>query len=84
MAKYGKHNMRNALMAIAAARHIGVMIPHAIEALSHFKLPKRRLEQVGEIADIVIYDDFAHHPTSIRDTIGITSPCRCTADHCCF
>ncbi len=67
---FGKHNMRNAIMAIAAANHIGVPIPDAIKALSGFQLPKRRLERIGEVADVVIYDDFAHHPTAIQATLS--------------
>jgi len=66
----GDHNVSNALAAIAAARHVGVAIPLACEALSLFKGIKRRMEIVGEVKGIRIYDDFAHHPTAVSTTIN--------------
>ncbi len=65
----GKHNVSNALAAIAAARHAGVPVKHAIDALSEFKGIKRRMELRGKINDISVYDDFAHHPTAIETTL---------------
>lgn len=65
----GEHNMRNGLMAIAAAHHAGVSIQKACEALGTFINAKRRLEVKGNIHDITVYDDFAHHPTEIRATL---------------
>ncbi len=65
----GSHNLENALAAIAAAKSAGVAVQQAVEALSRFKGVKRRLERTATIADIAIYDDFAHHPTAIRRTI---------------
>lgn len=65
----GRHNMANALAAIAAARHAGVPPALAIEALSRFQGIKRRMELRGEINGICVYDDFAHHPTAIRTTL---------------
>ena len=65
----GLHNVHNAVMAIAAARHAGVPVPHAIAALNEFKNVKRRMEVVGEARGITIYDDFAHHPTAIESTL---------------
>ena len=56
-------------MAIAAARHAGVPVEHAIEAMSQFKNVKRRMEVIGTVNDITIYDDFAHHPTAITLTL---------------
>lgn len=66
----GQHNVNNALAAIAAARHVGVTLEHACEALSKFAGVKRRLELRGEIDNIRVYDDFAHHPTAIATTIA--------------
>jgi len=66
----GLHNVNNAVMAIGAARHAGVPVKHAIEAMSQFKNVKRRMEIVGTVNDITIYDDFAHHPTAIELTLG--------------
>jgi UDP-N-acetylmuramate: L-alanyl-gamma-D-glutamyl-meso-diaminopimelate ligase len=66
----GRHNQHNALAAIAAARHAGVPVATALAALSTFKSVKRRLEVRGTVNDIVVYDDFAHHPSAIHETIA--------------
>ncbi|TCN81391.1 UDP-N-acetylmuramate:L-alanyl-gamma-D-glutamyl-meso-diaminopimelate ligase [Shewanella fodinae] len=65
----GKHNMENALMAVAAARHVGVKPADAIAALADFIPPKRRLELIGNIHGVQVFDDFAHHPTAIATTL---------------
>ncbi len=65
----GKHNMHNALAAIAASRHAGVTPDQAIVALADFRNVKRRLEVVYQENEITIYDDFAHHPTEITATL---------------
>lgn len=65
----GAHNRSNALAAIAAARHAGVPIQQSIEALSEFKGVKRRQEVIGQINQVTVYDDFAHHPTAIEETL---------------
>ncbi len=65
----GRHNVSNALAAIAAARHVGVTPAVAIEALQQFKGVKRRMELLAEVQNIAIYDDFAHHPTAIATTL---------------
>lgn len=65
----GMHNVDNALMAIAAARHVGVLPSLACEALGRFINTKRRLEHKGDFAGITVYDDFAHHPTAIKTTL---------------
>ncbi|MBP8065477.1 MAG: UDP-N-acetylmuramate:L-alanyl-gamma-D-glutamyl-meso-diaminopimelate ligase, partial [Aeromonadaceae bacterium] len=66
----GQHNVHNALMAIAAARHAGVLPADAVSAMSRFVMPKRRMELKGEANGVKIYDDFAHHPTAIETTLG--------------
>lgn len=66
----GEHNVANALSALAGAHHLGISIQHAIEALTHFKGVKRRLEHYQTIRNIHIYDDFAHHPTAIHATLA--------------
>ncbi|MGR5002136.1 UDP-N-acetylmuramate:L-alanyl-gamma-D-glutamyl-meso-diaminopimelate ligase [Vibrio celticus] len=66
----GDHNVSNALMAIAAARHVGVTPDLACESLATFINTKRRLEFKGEVAGVSVYDDFAHHPTAIELTLG--------------
>jgi UDP-N-acetylmuramate: L-alanyl-gamma-D-glutamyl-meso-diaminopimelate ligase len=65
----GRHNVSNALAAIAAARHAGVPVKIAIDALTHFVNVKRRLELRGQVNEICVYDDFAHHPTAIQTTL---------------
>ncbi len=65
----GQHNVENAMMAIAAARHVGVNPSSAIDALTKFAPPKRRLELLGTVHGVSVYDDFAHHPTAIATTI---------------
>ena len=66
----GKHNISNALAAISAARHVGVPVKHAIDALAEFKGIKRRMQLRGEVNTIRVYDDFAHHPTAIKTTLA--------------
>ena len=66
----GMHNISNALASIAAARHVGVPPEHAINALAEFKGVKRRMQLRGEINQISVYDDFAHHPTAIKTTLS--------------
>ncbi|GAB7219119.1 UDP-N-acetylmuramate:L-alanyl-gamma-D-glutamyl-meso-diaminopimelate ligase [Vibrio comitans] len=65
----GDHNVNNALMAIAAARHVGVVPDLACESLGRFINTKRRLELKGEVNGITVYDDFAHHPTAVELTL---------------
>ena len=65
----GAHNMENALAAIAAARHAGVPIGNAIDALQSFKGIARRMQLRGEVKGVRVYDDFAHHPTAISTTV---------------
>jgi UDP-N-acetylmuramate: L-alanyl-gamma-D-glutamyl-meso-diaminopimelate ligase len=66
----GDHNRQNALAALAAARHAGVPVPRAIEALARFEGVKRRMELRGAAHGIAVYDDFAHHPTAFETTIA--------------
>jgi len=65
----GLHNMANATAAIAAARHAGVPVEHSLAALAQFEGVKRRLEMIGDIGGVRIYDDFAHHPTAVAATL---------------
>ncbi|MBS0289252.1 MAG: UDP-N-acetylmuramate:L-alanyl-gamma-D-glutamyl-meso-diaminopimelate ligase [Proteobacteria bacterium] len=66
----GEHNVNNALAAIAACVHAGIVPSLAIEALGEFKSVKRRLEVKGQVNGVTVYDDFAHHPTAISTTIA--------------
>lgn len=65
----GRHNVFNALSAIAAARHVGILPADAIDALNEFKNVKRRMEVIAQIGGVTLYDDFAHHPTAIKSTL---------------
>jgi UDP-N-acetylmuramate: L-alanyl-gamma-D-glutamyl-meso-diaminopimelate ligase len=65
----GAHNVDNALAAIAAARHAGVPVAQAIEALGEFRGIARRMQLRGEVRGVRVYDDFAHHPTAIATTV---------------
>ncbi|MDH3428706.1 MAG: UDP-N-acetylmuramate:L-alanyl-gamma-D-glutamyl-meso-diaminopimelate ligase [Gammaproteobacteria bacterium] len=66
----GRHNLENALAAVAAAQSAGVTLQQSLAALSRFEGVKRRMERTATVSDIAIYDDFAHHPTAIRRTIA--------------
>ncbi len=66
----GEHNRMNALASIAAARHVGVAVKVAIDALSQFKNVKRRMEIRGLVQGVTVFDDFAHHPTAISTTVA--------------
>jgi len=65
----GNHNVSNGMAALVAARHVGVTASVACEALSVFEGVKRRMELIGDINGVKIYDDFAHHPTAIETTL---------------
>ncbi|MFK7161099.1 UDP-N-acetylmuramate:L-alanyl-gamma-D-glutamyl-meso-diaminopimelate ligase [Marinospirillum sp. MEB164] len=65
----GAHNIANALAALAAARHVGVLPEQALAALSRFEGVKRRMEALGQPGGVAVYDDFAHHPTAIKTTL---------------
>ena len=65
----GRHNAMNALAAVAAAAQVGVEPESALAALAEFRGVKRRMEYLGEVNGVHVYDDFAHHPTAIRLTL---------------
>lgn len=65
----GLHNVNNALVAVAAAYSVGVPISKACEALSSFAGIKRRMELIADVGDVLVFDDFAHHPTAITTTL---------------
>lgn len=66
----GQHNALNACAAVAAAAHVGVRPEVAVAALASFAGVRRRLERRGEVGGVTLYDDFAHHPTAIRETLA--------------
>jgi len=65
----GEHNALNATAAAALAAGQGVPVAAIVEALGGFKSVKRRLEVRAEVNGVTIIDDFAHHPTAIRETL---------------
>src|SRR5436190_5685511 len=66
----GAHNVRNALAAIAVATETGVGVDRIVEGLRAFAGVKRRLEVVGVADGVTVYDDFAHHPTAVAETLA--------------
>ena len=65
----GRHNASNALGVAGAALGLGVEAATVIDALGSFEGVGRRLERKGEHAGVVVYDDYGHHPTAIRETL---------------
>ncbi len=70
MGLIGRHNVSNALPAIALALNYGVSMEAVIAALPSFTGTRRRFEYKGTLGGIRIYDDYAHHPTEIRATLS--------------
>src|SRR5688572_20324122 len=66
----GRHNVMNALAALAAVHAVGIDVASVLPALAAFRSVKRRLEVIGEADGITVYDDFAHHPTAIATTLA--------------
>jgi UDP-N-acetylmuramate--alanine ligase len=66
----GRHNATNALCVAGAAIKLGVPLETIVRGLATFPGIGRRLELVGEAAGVVVYDDYGHHPTAIRETIA--------------
>ena len=77
LALMGKHNVSNALAVYATARELGIDHQSIAEAMATFQGVKRRQELKGEAGGITVLDDFAHHPTAVRETIeGVRSAYR--------
>jgi UDP-N-acetylmuramate--alanine ligase len=66
----GRHNVANALAAVAAASELDVSFATIADALRTFTGVERRFEIVGEVNDILLVDDYAHHPTEIKATLS--------------
>jgi UDP-N-acetylmuramate: L-alanyl-gamma-D-glutamyl-meso-diaminopimelate ligase len=66
----GLHNVRNATVAIAVATEVGVSVERIADGLRTFAGVKRRLEVVGQADGVTVYDDFAHHPTAVAETLA--------------
>ena len=66
----GAYNVRNATAAIAVASEVGISVERIAEGLRAFAGVKRRLEIVGIVDGVTVYDDFAHHPTAVAETLA--------------
>jgi UDP-N-acetylmuramate: L-alanyl-gamma-D-glutamyl-meso-diaminopimelate ligase len=66
---FGGHNVRNALAAIASGHAAGLNVVEMIEALKDFRGVRRRMELRGKTGGVLVFDDFAHHPTAILETL---------------
>ena len=69
MKLFGRHNVGNALAAIAVAHRLGVPQPRIASGLASFAGLKRRCEVRGEVGGVTVIDDFAHHPTAVGVTL---------------
>ncbi len=69
----GLHNVVNATGALAAVIAVGGDVSVATECLGRFAGVRRRMERVGEAHGVVVMDDYAHHPTEVRATLGAAS-----------
>jgi UDP-N-acetylmuramate: L-alanyl-gamma-D-glutamyl-meso-diaminopimelate ligase len=69
LAASGRHNVLNALAAIAVANGRGIGAEDLAKALATFRSVKRRMDLKGEVRGVLVVDDFAHHPTAVRATI---------------
>jgi len=66
----GRHNVGNSLAALLVLRELGVPLEEGVPALERFRGVKRRMEVRGEAAGVTVMDDFAHHPTAVRETLA--------------
>ncbi|MBU0989925.1 MAG: UDP-N-acetylmuramate:L-alanyl-gamma-D-glutamyl-meso-diaminopimelate ligase, partial [Proteobacteria bacterium] len=66
---YGRHNISNLLGAVVLGRFLGMPYPTLQKAVKTFSGVKRRQEIIGERRGVLVLDDFAHHPTAVRETV---------------
>ncbi|SRR5579883_461199 len=66
----GRHNVMNALAALAASNAAGIEATSLLPHFSTFANVKRRMELIAEVGGVCVYDDFAHHPTAIATTLA--------------
>jgi len=69
LAASGRHNVLNAMAAMAVANGRGIDAGDVMKALATFQSVKRRMDVQGEVREVLVVDDFAHHPTAVRATI---------------
>ncbi|MDZ7696883.1 MAG: Mur ligase family protein [Deltaproteobacteria bacterium] len=66
---YGRHNISNLLSTVVLANALEIPLPQLKKALRSFQGVKRRQEVIGKQNGVLILDDFAHHPTAVRETV---------------
>lgn len=66
----GRHNLQNALAAIAVAEELGVTFDDATSALAEFQGAERRFQRIGEAGGVLVVDDYGHHPTEIAAVLA--------------
>jgi UDP-N-acetylmuramate--alanine ligase len=66
----GRHNLLNALAAVAVAEQLGVEFPKVVSALEEFQGAERRFERHGEYGGVLVIDDYGHHPTEIAAVLA--------------
>lgn len=66
----GKHNLQNALAAIAVGTNCGLTFTEVVSALESFRGVQRRFQKIGEIRGALVFDDYAHHPTELKATLA--------------
>jgi len=66
----GKHNVQNALAAIAVAMELGISDEAIVDAFERFEGVKRRFSKVGEVDGAIVIDDYGHHPVEIRAVLA--------------
>jgi UDP-N-acetylmuramate--alanine ligase len=67
---HGRHNALNALAALAVARELEVDFDRAVAALAEFGGTDRRMQRISDADDILVIDDYGHHPTEIRAVLS--------------
>jgi len=65
----GRHNVANALAAAAACLHVGLSIEEVARGLGDYRGVERRFQIRGEMGEVTVIDDYAHHPTEVRATL---------------
>jgi UDP-N-acetylmuramate--alanine ligase len=80
----GEHNVLNSLAAFAASDAMGVPFESALKSLGIFKGAKRRLQFIGDVGNILIYDDYGHHPREIAATMAAVDGAFCRSTHVVF
>jgi UDP-N-acetylmuramate--alanine ligase len=66
----GEHNVRNALAALAVGLGLGLTVEQMAPGIAAFRGVERRFQLLGEARDVLVVDDYAHHPTEVRATIS--------------